>query len=53
MTKNKISVKGLRAYAHVLRELGMMPSLERLLAVIVETRLKYKPMIERVRKQKY
>jgi hypothetical protein len=53
MTRNKISVKDLHAHAHVLCELGMMPSLERLLAVIVEMRLKYRPVIERVRKKKY
>jgi hypothetical protein len=53
MTKDKVSVKDLRAHTHVLRELGMMPSLERLLlAVIDETRRKYKPFIEQVRKQR-
>jgi hypothetical protein len=49
MTKDKISVKDLRAHAHVLRELNMMPSLERLLAVVVETRQKYMPLLEAAR----
>jgi hypothetical protein len=37
MTKDRISVKDLRAHAHVLRELGTMPSRER---VVAETRRK-------------
>jgi hypothetical protein len=52
MTKDKTSVKDLRAHAEVLQELGMMSSLERLLAVVAETRRKYKPLIEKVRKDK-
>jgi hypothetical protein len=38
--------------AEALQELGTMPSLQRLLAVVAETRRKYKPLIEQVRKQK-
>ena len=50
MTKDKISVQYLHDHAHVLRELGLMSSLERLLAVAVESRRKYTPLIEAVRK---
>jgi hypothetical protein len=48
----KISVSDLRAHAAVLVELGLMPSLERVLAVVADVRDKNKPKVEEARQRK-
>jgi hypothetical protein len=47
-----ISVSDLRAHAEVLIELGLMPPLEKVLAVVAETGKKYGPKIEEARQCK-
>ena len=48
----KISVKGLRVHAGVLIEMGLMPSLDKLLSVVNEIREKYQERIKTARQKK-
>ena len=52
MNDEKISVKDLRAHSEVLIELGSMPPLEEVLAVIADTRKKYQPKIAAARRER-
>jgi hypothetical protein len=47
----KIRPSDLRAHAHVLVEMGLMPKLEDVLKAVTEIRKKYKPLIEEARKE--
>jgi UV DNA damage repair endonuclease len=48
----KVSVSDLRAHAQVLVAMGLMPSLEKLLSVVAETRKKYQERINTTRQKK-
>lgn len=50
MSDKKITPSDLRAQARQLLAVGKMPSLERLLAAVFETRTKYVPLIKAARK---
>jgi len=50
--EDKITPSDLEAHAQVLIEMGLMPSLEAVLAAVAETREKYKPKIEAARQER-
>jgi hypothetical protein len=51
-SEEKIRPSDLRAQAHVLVEMGLMPPLEKILAAVAEARKKFKPQIEAARRTK-
>jgi hypothetical protein len=48
----KISLKDLRAHAEVLIDMGLMPSLDKVLSVVAKTREKYQERIKTARQKK-